>query len=1331
MELSHQNEKSATQGSSVNSTPNSLNSTSNTNCGNLFSIFSETLEELGSSSESEVLSCSSVGGEIKYCSESSFLTSSLDETAEMSSGHAAKICVIKNDSVGESVPTVGPKYLLEVKINRKCFRALIDSGATISAMDSSVLEQLGPDLLRRSLVTGITTQTAVGAAQKLIKEKVEVLFCVNGNQKIWTFYVIENLATSIILGSDWMEVEKAVLNAAKKTISFEGAEEAVPFANFPVGKVTENKILKMHLTNRIDIPPRSARRVTLDAGRKVSQNCVLSPNRALQFNKNILIPSTYGNLNNGEIDLWVTNMSYRNVCLAKNMVLGTVNLDDVQVCTLDNSNHCVDNNLNFTVNLGEKLTANEKDQLLSLVKKYRHVFAESECTMGKTNLVTHKIDTGVEPPIRCNPYRTSFRERREIKKKVDEFIKTDIVCPSNSPWAAPVVLIPKKDGEYRFCVDYRKINQITKKDVYPSPRVEDALDNLGNAKFFSVLDLISGFYQIEVDPQDREKTAFITPDGLYEFKRMPMGLCNSPASFQRLMDTVLKSMKWSHLLVYLDDIIVFGTTFDEMLERLGVVFQKLSEAKLTLKASKCRFGEEKLKYLGHMISQAGIEVNPEKISAVVKYTQPTNLTELRRFINLCGYYRRFVKDFAKIAAPLNQLLRKGESFVWGESQNLAFEKLKLCLVTPPVFAFPRENCETIIHTDACGYGLGATISQVQDGKERVIAYASRSLTRAECNYSTTEQECLAIVFAIGKFRPYIFGQSFKVITDHNALRWLYSIKDPNGRLARWALQLQSHDMKIEHRPGRVHSNVDALSREPVDAPSSGEQNEIWVLDLETMDIGKMQRDDLHFRSIIRKLEQCMQVSEVDELKTKTVADYCLQSNILYKANYEPNGRKWLLCVPKALKEQVLLSVHSENAGGHLGATRMYSLVSKRYYWPGQYRDTRRFVRCCRVCDLFRPKKGQQFGSMQNFKEVGKPFERVGVDFIGPFTISERGNRYCIVFVDHFSRYLEVSPVREATAAAVIEALHDKIIFRHSCPLEIVVDRGSQFLSTMMREHSRKSNYKLRFTAPYHPQTNGMTERVNQTLKNILKKYVGSDQKNWDVFLSSAVFAYNSTVHESTKFAPFYLVFNREPRVPADMEFPVLSEKSSENENEKQERFTLNQWEAKRNSKKAHDANKVRYDKNRIDKDLEVGQSVWRFQPVRKKGLTHAFLPQKTGPYKILERMSPVNYRIKLDNNNSRGKSLIVNVNDLRLIPSEFECSSCEENSTRRRIFRRKKKKPVQKRKIWSTSSCSDTEVRRGGSSAGCSVPSSSNRAGSQQNPTVDQTVDDDEEISAH
>ncbi len=456
----------------------------------------------------------------------------------------------------------------------------------------------------------------------------------------------------------------------------------------------------------------------------------------------------------------------------------------------------------------------EQRDLAELLRAYSDVFSTGPTDLGRTNLVQHDIQTRPGPPVKQQPRRMAFEKQHSADEQIQQNLNVGLASPSNSCWSSPIVMVQKKDQTYRLCVDYRTLNERTIKDAYPLPRIQDTLDTLSTAKWFSTLDLASGYWQVELTPQARQAAAFCSRKGLFAWNVMPFGLCNAPATFQRLMDRVLAGMQWEICLVYLDDIIVLGKDVKEMLQRLAKVFERLRQANLKLKPAKCCLFHRRVVYLGHIVSEHGIATDPEKVRKIREWPQPTGVIEVRQFVGLASYYRRFVKDFASVAKPLHNLLRKHARFHWNSESQQAFDKLKEMLTTAPILGYPMDSGDLILDTDASNFGIGAVLSQLQQGEERVLAYGSRSLTPTEQNYCTTRRELLAVVEFTTHFRQYLLGRSFTVRTDHSSLQWLIRMREPEGQLARWLEKLGEYDFKVVHRPGRCHENADVLSRRP-------------------------------------------------------------------------------------------------------------------------------------------------------------------------------------------------------------------------------------------------------------------------------------------------------------------------------------------------------------------------------------------------------------------------------------------------------------------------------------------------------------------------------------
>lgn len=468
----------------------------------------------------------------------------------------------------------------------------------------------------------------------------------------------------------------------------------------------------------------------------------------------------------------------------------------------------------------DHLNKEECESLDRIINNFSDIFYTEGDTLTFTNHTKHSIPTTSDIPINTKTYRFPHIHQQEVKSQVDKMLQQNIIRPSTSPWSSPIWVVPKKldasgQQKWRVVIDYRKLNEITIGDSYPLPNITDILDKLGHSVYFTTLDLASGFHQIELDPKDVPKTAFNTPYGHYEFLRMPFGLKNAPATFQRAMDSVLYGLQGERCFVYLDDIVVFASSLQEHEQKLTEVFTRLKQHGLKVQPDKCEFMRKEVAYLGHIISDQGVKPNPEKVRVVKEFPVPKSCKDIKSFLGLAGYYRRFIPNFSKITKPLTSLLKKDVPFLWNEEQQNAFDKCKDILTTIPLLQYPDFSKDFVLTTDASIHAIGAILSQGEIGKDLPIAYASRTLNKAESNYSTIERELLAIVWAVKHFRPYLFGRKFKIVTDHKPLTWLFSIKDPGSRLVRWRLKLEEYDYEIVYKAGKINTNADALSRPPI------------------------------------------------------------------------------------------------------------------------------------------------------------------------------------------------------------------------------------------------------------------------------------------------------------------------------------------------------------------------------------------------------------------------------------------------------------------------------------------------------------------------------------
>lgn len=513
-----------------------------------------------------------------------------------------------------------------------------------------------------------------------------------------------------------------------------------------------------------------------------------------------------------------------------------------------NDNFTEVNNFNINYNFGNTpslsnditnllrinhLNKEESRALLKVCKEFEDIFFKEGEKLTFTNMIKHKISTTDDIPIYTKSYRYPYVHKEEVRRQIDEMLNQGIIRPSYSPWSSPVWIVPKKKDasgrqKWRLVIDYRKLNEKTISDRYPIPNITEILDKLGRSMYFSTLDLASGFHQIEMDPRDTKKTAFTVEGGHFEYIRMPFGLKNAPSTFQRVMDNVLKELSGTICLVYLDDIIVFSTSLQEHMESLKKVFQRLREANLKVQMDKSEFLHKEIAFLGHIVTREGIKPNPDKIDAIKHYPIPKTQKEIKAFLGLLGYYRKFIKDFAKLTKPFTECLKKGKSVALTDNYVKTFQICKDLLSNDPILQYPDFSKPFVLTTDASNYAIGAVLSQGPIGGDKPICYASRTLTNSETNYSTIEKELLAIVWATKYFRPYLFGRKFSIVTDHKPLTWIMSLKDPNSKLVRWRLQLEEYDYEIIYKKGSLNSNADAMSRVKINGNNLHNQTEIFL-----------------------------------------------------------------------------------------------------------------------------------------------------------------------------------------------------------------------------------------------------------------------------------------------------------------------------------------------------------------------------------------------------------------------------------------------------------------------------------------------------------------------
>ncbi|XP_063215566.1 retrovirus-related Pol polyprotein from transposon 412 isoform X1 [Bacillus rossius redtenbacheri] len=1157
--------------------------------------------------------------------------------------------------------------LLNGWINGRQCLLTVDTGASVSIIRSDLVSR---DKLKRTPIP-YRLKTATGDTAPVhgwLESEVRI-----GTWTLPQKFLVADITDEVILGVDIMNQYGFVIDMEGQVLRIKGEEVAL----FTPDQL-EVPVMQVVVSESVSIPANHeqivAARIMGDPRGNMSY--LIEPDMTLGLEK-LLIARSIAKV--GEVvPVRVANLDSRTRVLKQGDPIAScepvswVGLYESSSPSIHTEQRLNPNLEQLLERSQDNLTSEEMEEVTSFLLRNQDVFSLGDTDLGRTSIVYHRINTGDTEPIRQAPRRLPLAKQEEAEKMIASMMEGGVIEPSASPWASPVVLVAKKDGQLRFCVDYRKLNDVTKKDSYPLPRIDDTLDTLSGTRWFSTLDLKSGYWQVELHPEDKEKTAFSTGSGLFQFTVLPFGLCNAPATFERLMELVLHSLTWKTCLVYLDDIIVVGNTVKEHLKNLQDVFDRLRHAQLKLSPKKCFLFQHEVTFLGHIVSQVGVRTDPEKIRSVKEWPRPENKHDVRSFLGLCTYYRRFVPGFAAIAKPLHELTEERRQFLWTPTCETSFQDLKKALCTSPILAYPRQHGDYILDTDASGRGLGAVLSQVQDGNERVIAYYSKVLSKPESNYCVTRRELLALVKSFRHFHKYLYGRRFLLRTDHAALKWLLQFKNPEGQLARWIEQIQQYDCKIEHRKGRIHSNADALSRRPCKVDCNhckrAEKNEgIEDIRRTTITNGEDKWDNASLKSaqhqdpdlgpIISWMEKGTGRPSWQEVSSdrKEVKAYWAQwdslrlvDGLLMRAWESPNGKvvKMQLLLPKSLVAEVLKEIHDGTSGGHLGVNKTLGKTRLHYYWLKCRQDVEAWCRKCETCSARKRPQHCSRGKMQAYN-VGAPFERIAIDIAGPFPKTKDGNRYILVVMDYFSKWPEAYALPNQEATTIADTLVNNFICRFGVPMELHSDQGRNFESTVFQEVCRLLGINKTRTTALHPQSDGMVERFNRTLEEHLAKVVAEHQQDWDQHIQLFLMAYRAAIHDSTGQTPASIVFGQELRLPCDIKFGHPHQESTSTTdyvNRLEERMTFIHDEARRNLRIATNRMKTRYDMKANSAGYHEGDLVWLYNPQRRKGRCPKLQTAWEGPYEVLKRLNDVVYRIQ---RGKRGRMKVVHLDRLK------------------------------------------------------------------------------------
>ena len=842
----------------------------------------------------------------------------------------------------------------------------------------------------------------------------------------------------------------------------------------------------------------------------------------------------------------------------------------------------------------------------ALLAKYNSVFpAELPAGLPPDRGIGHtiRLEANAVPPFRRNR-RTSPAEYEICERYLKELLDKQLIAPSTSPFGAPIMFVAKPKGGFRVVCDWRMLNKLTIKNRYPLPRIDETLDKLGGATVFSSLDLNSGYFQIRISEEDAHKTAFTTPLGHYEFKVLGQGLANSPATFQSVMNRVFAQHVNKFVVVYLDDIMIFSKDAVSHLEHLETVLKLLQENKFYAKMEKCSFNKPEVKFLGHIVGQYGLKVDDTKIEVVKQWPIPKDVSQVRQFLGLTNYFRKFIQGYSSLTAPLHALTQKGVQFekAWTPLHTEIIETLRTALITAPVLALPDYTQPFEIVSDASLLGTGALLMQ----NKRVIAYTSSKFSPAEKNYTTGEQELLGVIKAMQEWRCYVEGAESVLVTDHNPLTFLQTQPSLSRRQARWMEYLARFHYTWEYRPGRLNV-ADPISRNP----------KLATLNLLTL-------------CLATKGRAKKAISMMDRIATGYQHDALFRDPANLQ-KYTLEGKYWMsegrIVVPDVdtLRHDLLTEMHAPTYSGHVGTHRTLHAIQRTFTWKGIHAAVKDFVTKCHECQRNKSSNQRPVGKLQSVEIPERMWECISMDLITHLPVSQTGLDAIIVFVDKLSKMVRLAAVPTTVSAeGVAKCFVDNVFRSHGLPTKIVSDRDARFTGNFMTEVTRILQIRQAMSTSFHPQTDGQTERTNRTLEDMLRHYVNPYQNDWDEFLPVVEFAVNNSWQASVQNTPFFLNYGQHPFTP------IMVEASKEIRVPAAQNFVQKHADrlthAKACLQAAQDRQQAYANKTRRDvKEFRVGDDVLlstKNLKFKNKGSTPKFMPKYIGPFKVTKLVGP-------------------------------------------------------------------------------------------------------------
>jgi len=841
--------------------------------------------------------------------------------------------------------------------------------------------------------------------------------------------------------------------------------------------------------------------------KRPSFDCLFEPKRDKLLQLGLLAATSVGKCVNSSVPVRFLNSNYEKVDLNKNLSIGCLSELDISQnkstkdeLIKENYNHL--DEILSSIKENRNLNNVQKERTLNLIKKYSKLFSAHNHDIGFCPQVEHEIQIKEHAPCQQIPSKVPIHVEKWVDDQVDDLLKKGIIQESNSPWSAPIVVVKKKSGDFRLCIDYRRLNAVTIKPIYHIPDSRTIFDTLNGSKIFSSIDISSAYYQCPVKEEHKKYTSFTTRKGQYEFNRMPFGLSGAPFTFQRLMNTIFRKENWQICLIYLDDILIFSENIDEHIIRLKKIMEILLHSGIKLGPKKCSFFMTELCYLGHKISAEGIQADPSKIEVLKNWPVPKTVHDLRSFLGFCNYYRRFVKNYSELSKNLEQLIKgkdlsKLKVLCWTDIHQIAFKELIKQLCESPCLSYPREDCTYILDCDASSNTIGAVLSQIQDGSERVIAYGSKKLSNSEVRYCITRKELLAVYYFITHYKHYLLGKRFIVRTDHKALSWLLNWEKPStSQYCTWIAELEIFDFEIQHRAGKEHVNADFMSR-----PC-------------------MQCNLNHKNPQPKRNVKVFKLSEEDDSTSSQWKAFCKIRR-------------------------------AHNDLGHIGMTKLKSIFEiSNLSLPNLDKNIHKVISDCLYCQE-RKAKGHVQKKSNLCSTANLPFDSVMIDIAGPMPKTKDGNMYLLAIIDIFTRFIKLVPLRSINTENVIESLTKEWIPHFGFPNKLYSDCGTNFKSSKMITFCQSKGITQIFSSPYHHQSNGIVERYFRTTKDMIYASSRTERTDWDKVIPMIELGLRSSKTSPLNKSPFEVMYGFNPRVmPFKIENPTIEFENKRNKIQK-------------------------------------------------------------------------------------------------------------------------------------------------------------------------------------